>query len=155
MGIAEQYPHIVPELEDIIDKKKPLILVKCANHIQLVAQSGKLLFFQERDGPWIPSLRLLHQYPYMLPRMQVDIGGCKFVIGGANIMCPGLTSPGGSMDDVEKGVPVGIGIEGKQEFAAVGVAKMSTSEIREVNKGPCIDNLHYLGDGLWHNPHLE
>lgn len=33
----------------------------------------------------------------MLPRMQCDKGAIKFVLNGSNIMCPGLTSPGGSM----------------------------------------------------------
>jgi PUA domain protein len=32
--------------------------------------------------------------------MQVDKGGIKFILNGANVMAPGLTSPGGKMDDV-------------------------------------------------------
>jgi PUA domain protein len=32
--------------------------------------------------------------------MQVDRGAIKFVMSGANVMCPGLTSPGGRMDEV-------------------------------------------------------
>jgi PUA domain protein len=34
----------------------------------------------------------------MLPIVQVDRGAIKFILGGANIMCPGLTSAGGKMD---------------------------------------------------------
>ena len=30
--------------------------------------------------------------------MQVDKGAIKFILSGANIMCPGLTSPGARMD---------------------------------------------------------
>ena len=37
----------------------------------------------------------------MLPHMQVDKGAIKFVLSGANIMCPGLTSPGARMTKVE------------------------------------------------------
>ena len=29
-----------------------------------------------------------------MPKMQIDKGGIKFIIGGANVMVPGLTSPG-------------------------------------------------------------
>lgn len=29
----------------------------------------------------------------------MDRGAIKFVLAGANIMCPGLTSPGGVLDD--------------------------------------------------------
>lgn len=37
----------------------------------------------------------------MMPHMQVDKGAIKFILSGANIMCPGLTSPGAKMTKVE------------------------------------------------------
>jgi PUA domain protein len=45
----------------------------------------------------IPSLKLVHMYPDMYPRFTVDPGALKFVLKGANIMCPGLTNEFGSM----------------------------------------------------------
>ena len=43
----------------------------------------------------------------MMKSVQVDKGAIKFVLGGANIMCRGITSPGGRLpDDLEKGEPV-------------------------------------------------
>lgn len=33
---------------------------------------------------------------------QVDKGAIRFVLSGANIMCPGLTSPGAQMTEVQK-----------------------------------------------------
>ena len=42
-----------------------------------------------------------------MKKLQVDRGAIKFVLAGANIMCPGLTSPGGVLDDeVEAETPV-------------------------------------------------
>ena len=38
--------------------------------------------------------------PNLLPRLQVDKGAIKFILSGANIMVPGLTSPGARMDIV-------------------------------------------------------
>ena len=35
--------------------------------------------------------------PMLLPWVQVDKGAIKFILSGANIMCPGLTSPGASL----------------------------------------------------------
>ena len=32
---------------------------------------------------------------------------------------------------------------------AVGLTKLSTADIRAVNKGIGVDNIHYLNDGLW------
>lgn len=37
--------------------------------------------------------------PNIMKKLQVDRGAIKFVLSGANIMCPGLTSPGGALDD--------------------------------------------------------
>lgn len=45
--------------------------------------------------------------PNVMKKLQVDRGAIKFVLSGANIMCPGLTSPGGTLDDeVEAETPV-------------------------------------------------
>lgn len=41
--------------------------------------------------------------PFFLPMQQVDKGAIRFVLSGANIMCPGLTSKGARMMTVEKG----------------------------------------------------
>jgi PUA domain protein len=40
--------------------------------------------------------------PFFLPMQQVDKGAIRFVLSGANIMCPGLTSPGAKMTEVPK-----------------------------------------------------
>ena len=38
--------------------------------------------------------------------MQVDKGAIRFILSGANIMCPGLTSPGAKMTKVPEGTVV-------------------------------------------------
>ena len=42
----------------------------------------------------------------MLPHQQVDKGAIKFVLSGANIMCPGLTSKGAKLTDSPKNTVV-------------------------------------------------
>ena len=44
--------------------------------------------------------------PFLLPEMQVDKGAIRFILSGANIMCPGLTSPGARMTKVPEGTVV-------------------------------------------------
>lgn len=147
--VLENFPRLETVLDEIIPKKTPMILAKCHNHIQIAIVEGQPKFFQHRDGPWIPTLRLLHQYPSMMPKMQVDYGAIKFVLRGSNIMCPGLTSPGGRMEDIPAGTVVQITAEGKEFACGIGLTTMSTKDIRESNKGICIENLHTIGDGLW------
>ncbi|CAH8854793.1 unnamed protein product [Trichobilharzia szidati] len=119
-------------------------------HVDLYADSeGEILFFRQREGPFIPSLKLLHKYPFILPHLQVDRGAIKHVLNGSNIMCPGLTSPGARMSEVSKESLVAIMAEGKKNALAVGVTLLSTDEILTINKGIGVENIHYLNDGLW------
>eukprot|EP01089_Gocevia_fonbrunei_P023460 TRINITY_DN991_c0_g1_i2.p1 TRINITY_DN991_c0_g1~~TRINITY_DN991_c0_g1_i2.p1 ORF type:complete len:181 (+),score=37.24 TRINITY_DN991_c0_g1_i2:62-604(+) len=147
--ILADYPKLEPFVDEIFPKKTPVFLVKCSDHVQLVSVNQQILFFQERDGFFYPALRLLHKYPEILPIYQVDRGAIKFVMSGANIMCPGLTSAGGKMDDVPTNTPVAVMAEGKKHALAIGLTKMSSEEIRTNNKGIGVDNIHYLNDGLW------
>lgn len=55
--------------------------------------------------------------PSMMPKMQVDRGAVRFVLRGSNVMCPGLTSPGGRMEEVSaNSVVVSAAPAGCSEF---------------------------------------
>lgn len=149
--VLEQFPHLGDYLEQILPKKDPLRLAKCQEHVEIiVGKDGEQLFYRQRDGNFYPTLKLLHKYPFMMPHMQADKGAIKFILSGANIMCPGLTSPGAKMTDVGAETIVAVMAEGKQHALAVGLTKMSSKQILEVNKGIAIETIHYLNDGLWH-----
>eukprot|EP01071_Lankesteria_metandrocarpae_P006951 Lankesteria_metandrocarpae@DN4533_c0_g1_i2.p3 len=150
--ILETYPRLEEVFNDILPKKAPLLLSKCSNHVSLLLTAEKKvpLFFKYRESTWLPTLRLLHQYPSMMAKMQIDTGGVKHVMRGSNVMCQGLTSAGGRMENVGSGVPVQILGESCDDVAcAVGMTQMSTEDIKSVNKGVCVQTLHHLGDSLW------
>ena len=66
-------------------------------HIASKSGSGvdEPIFFQHRDGPILPTLRFVHMYPEVeFTSVTVDKGAIPFLLGGANIMCPGLTNVG-------------------------------------------------------------
>lgn len=102
---------------------------RSANHLNLVVVNDTILFFNIRDGPYFPTLHVLHKCaqpgtntlrcaaslmcfalradPEMMPRLRVDKGAIRFVFAGANIMCPGLTSAGATLhDEVDEDTPV-------------------------------------------------
>ncbi|KAB0799932.1 hypothetical protein PPYR_07812 [Photinus pyralis] len=148
--LVELYPNLDGLLDSILPKKDAMRIVKCHDHIEIIINSaGELLFFRHREGAWMPTLRLLHKYPFFLPMEQVDKGAIRFVLSGANIMCPGLTSPGAEMVEAEKGTIVAVMAEGKQHALAIGMTALSTADIAKINKGIGIENIHYLNDGLW------
>lgn len=44
----------------------PLPSLLSHDHIEIMSSQGELLFFRQRDGPYIPTLRLLHKCGYFL-----------------------------------------------------------------------------------------
>ena len=86
----------------------------------------------------------------MMKSVQVDKGAIKFVLSGANIMCRGLTSPGGRLPDgLEAGEPVvcisgifhlqAIFAEGKVNPLAVGELAMSSEEMQVLEGSSKLD----------------
>jgi malignant T-cell-amplified sequence len=69
------------------------------------------------------------------------------------MMCPGLTSKGGYLPPADSGLPaetpVAIFAEGKEHAVGLGITKLATEEMKQVNKGVGVETVHYLGDDLW------
>lgn len=152
--LLEAHPGLTEEiLEILIPKKNPLVQYKVGPHLMLycrhVEHEDRIptdvpVLFQHRDGPILPTLKLVHQYPTLgLKQVTVDKGAIPFILGGANIMCPGLTNPGSEMppdgltQDVQgfdvpgltKGEGVIVYAQGKEHAIAVAVMLMSSNEM--------------------------
>jgi len=138
--IHESHCKITDELLDLLlPKKDPLTQYKVGPHLVLYCRNTEPIFFQPRDGPILPTLRLVHAYPQLIfQQVQVDQGAIPFILGGAHIMCPGLTNvnAGGFMppDEADKdGLKVGDAVviyaQGKEFALAVGMMKMSSREM--------------------------
>lgn len=171
-SIAESHPNVDEEILDLlIPKKISLVQYKVGPHLMLYCRppmedigntENEPIFFQSRDGPLLPTLRLVHQYPSVaFNKIVVDKGAIPFILGGANIMCPGMTNPGSWMPDdteegpgLEKGDGVIVYAEGKEHAIAVGTMTMSSADVRSKNKGTGIEVSHFLGDGLFQNPEI-
>ncbi|KAH7820781.1 putative malignant t cell amplified sequence 1 [Monocercomonoides exilis] len=136
-------------LDVVLPKSESIKVAKCHGHINLLVVGNYPRFFQTRDGPYLPTLRVLHRYPELLPHMQVDRGAIKHILSGSDIMCRGLTSPGAKMEDVPAGTYVAIHAEGKEHAVGIGITTLSTEDIRAKNSGVGIQLLHHLGDALW------
>lgn len=152
-SLLEQFPRLENVIDDILPKKDTMLLVKGKGDFAFFTfaiVNNQILFFQTKDGPWLPSLRVLHKYPSMMPKMQVDQGAIKFVLRGANVMAPGLTSAGGAIEDgIEKSAPVQVTAEGCVHACAIGLMCLSSDELKEKPTGQAIESVHALGDGLW------
>lgn len=180
---VEQYPGFEPYIEEILPKKASLLAAKLCvfpsapidtshtrkqqtdaiasvspNHVTLYLADSRPLFYQHYDDPLVPHLCVVHAFPTALPSVGIDRGAIRFVLSGAALMAPGLTSAGGKLPDPENnpderefeaGEVVAIRAEGKNEVCMVGPLKVGTDEIKKKGKGVVMDEGHYLGDGLW------
>ncbi|KAG9076890.1 translation machinery-associated protein 20 [Ceratobasidium sp. UAMH 11750] len=140
-------------LEYIWPKKEGITLVKCREHVSILALQGEPLFFQHFDGPYLPTVKLLHKFPNLLPHVRIDRGAIPYLLGGAHMMVPGFTSKGGRLPEKDAelpaGAPVAIQCEGKEHAVGVGILKLGTEEIKKLNKGTAVEVAAYIGDGLW------
>jgi predicted RNA-binding protein (TIGR00451 family) len=115
----------------------------------------------------IPHLKLVHRFPECFPTIRCDRGAIRFVLSGAPMMAPGLTSVGGRLpdpgnkgedakygtDDINKGKVVVIEAEGKENACMVGILNQGTKEMKEKKKDAALEGtFHFLGDGLWKLP---
>ena len=80
------------------------------------------------------------------PIVTVDSGAVKFVVGGANIMRPGITKIEGEFSTGE------IVVVKEEKFGkaiAVGRSKLARADLESAAKGAVVENLHYVGDKFW------
>jgi PUA domain protein len=121
------------------------------------------LFYETKDD-LIPHLKLVHKFPGAFHRVRIDRGAIRFVLSGAKLAAPGLTSTGGRLpgggededrygsEDLEEGEVVVIEAEGKEFACMVGTLLMDTGKMKKDKKGYAMDDGHYLGDHLWSLP---
>ncbi|KAI0893821.1 hypothetical protein F4806DRAFT_474514 [Annulohypoxylon nitens] len=171
-SLLTAFPLLNPYIEEILPKKGSLEAMKLPDRYTLYVLDSQPLFFQHGTDALLPHLRLVHRFPDAFPSLRIDRGAIRFVLSGATLMAPGLTSAGGRLPsgvlegtpgvegegldederwkrELEKGEPVIVRAEGKTEACAVGFLVAGTKEVKEKGKGPVIEDAHYLGDGLW------
>jgi PUA domain protein len=82
----------------------------------------------------------------LFPGVMVDEGAIKFLLNGADVMRPGIRK----LDDWgEAGKMVVVREEKKGRAIAVGTTLVPSTEAQKMSKGPCIKNLHHVGDRYW------
>ena len=123
-----------------VSKKENLELL---NDKVLLINHAPTLFLHE--GKYIPTLQELLKHS-ILKKITVDMGAVKFVVGGADIMRPGIVA---IESEIQKGDPVVIIDVNNKKPLAVGIALFSAAEMQEMKTGKVIKNIHYVGDEIW------
>jgi len=118
-----------------ISKKDKVVL---DDDIIKVNGTAKLFYLENEIVPLIKS-------EPTLKKVTVDMGAIKFVTSGADIMRPGITK----MDDFDKDELIAIVDETHGKTLAVGKALLSSEDMRQMEGGKAVANLHHVGDRIW------
>jgi len=92
-----------------------------------------------------PTLLAAYKLGLRLPTVVVDMGAVGPILNGADVMAPGIVR----YDEFGEGDVVYVADQERGRVFAVGVALVSSSELKGMRRGKVVKNLHYAGDRLW------
>lgn len=159
-SLKEQFPVAEALIDELFPPKGEVSLVKCKNYIQLLISTlpagtthnkgtkpvKRIVFWNMREGPWIPTLRLLQRYPSLLPTLLTDAKCPKFILQGAQMMAPGIHQ----MDlDLQQGAIVSVSIRDAPPFFIGRLIQTGREIMAEGRHEQAVETLNIIGDGFW------
>jgi PUA domain protein len=127
-----------------LPKSSQASCVEPADGVVFVRVEDKFVFVKRGEDllPFLGSQETLE----LFPAAKVDEGAIKFMLNGADVMRPGVRS----YDEWgEEGRTVVVREDKKGRGIAVGKALVNSGAMAVLSKGPCIKNLHHVGDRFW------
>ena len=132
----------IPGLEKFSHKSR--VETETVKNLDIIYVDGQPIAFKMNTA-YIP---VLTNKPALekIPKVTVDMGAVPHVVGGADIMAPGVRSIHGSFTRDELVVIVD---EKYGKSLAVGRSLLDSETLASTKKGKVITNLHYVGDPVW------
>jgi len=128
-------------LDNFLNKKDKIEWIETEQ--KFIAVNNEFYFFYLDQKP-IPTLKLIIKDNF-LPKIIIDMPAVKFIANGADVMRPGIKE----ISDFSKDDIISIVDETHQKPLAIGQALFSSEEMKTMNSGKVIKNLHYVGDKIW------
>jgi len=128
---------------DKIKTVKQASIIKIREINLLILNNIPLIFFNDDLNEFFPYVE---SYSYFkCPKIIVDRGAVAHILGGADVMAPGILS----FDSFTKDDVVIVFGESISKAIAVGKALLSSSKLKSIRRGKVVKNLHHMGDKLW------
>jgi len=114
-------------------------------------ENAEIFFFNGRpllarsNGVLFPTLYFEELFS-VIPKIVVDMGAVPYVCKGADVMAPGVRAIKGEFEENDLILVVD---ERHGKPLAVGVALFGSEDMKALDSGKIIKNLHYVGDKLW------
>ncbi|XP_058131105.1 eukaryotic translation initiation factor 2D isoform X2 [Dasypus novemcinctus] len=152
--VTAAFPTIgTDQVSELIPGKEELNILKLYAHkgdaVTVYVSGGNPILF-ELEKNLYPTVYTLWSYPDLLPTFVTWPLVLEKLVGGADLMLPGLVVPPAGLPQVQKGDLCAIALVGNRAPIAIGVAAMSTAEMLTSDlKGRGFSMLHTYQDHLW------
>nr|XP_005891714.1 PREDICTED: eukaryotic translation initiation factor 2D isoform X2 [Bos mutus] len=151
--VAAVFPTLgTDQVSELVPGKEELNIVKLYAHrgdaVTVYVSGGNPILF-ELEKNLYPTVYTLWSYPDLLPTFTTWPLVLEKLVGGADLMLPGLVVPPAGLPQVQKGDLCAVALVGNRAPVAVGVAAMSTAEMLASGlkgRGFCV--LHSYQDHL-------
>uniref|UniRef100_A0A6N2LG00 SUI1 domain-containing protein n=1 Tax=Salix viminalis TaxID=40686 RepID=A0A6N2LG00_SALVM len=146
--IRDRFPRASDaDIDALLPPKAEITVSKFVNRVHLYGVEGSFPMFFDVDGRGseiFPTVFALWKVPEMLPSFILKGGEVsQFIIGGADLMFPGINIPA-------EGEPWAVKVPGNPSPIAVGSTTMSTAEALKAGmRGKALRITHYYRDLLW------
>ncbi|XP_010534839.1 PREDICTED: eukaryotic translation initiation factor 2D isoform X2 [Tarenaya hassleriana] len=144
--VRDRFPLITDALLDLLLPPK--------NRVHVFSIEGGVPMFFDVDGrgtEFFPTVFALWEAPQLLPSFTLK--GCevsRYVIGGADLMFPGIMIPAQGLPSFSAGEPWAVKVPGNPAPIAVGCTTMSSVEALKAGlRGKALRITHYYHDFLW------
>uniref|UniRef100_G3UFJ9 Eukaryotic translation initiation factor 2D n=1 Tax=Loxodonta africana TaxID=9785 RepID=G3UFJ9_LOXAF len=152
--VTAAFPTVgTDQVSELVPGKEELNVVKLYAHkgdaVTVYVSGGNPILF-ELEKNLYPTVYTLWSYPDLLPTFTTWPPVLEKLVGGADLMLPGLVVPPAGLPQVQKGDLCAIALVGNRAPIAIGVAAMSTAEMLTSGlKGRGFLVLHTYQDHLW------
>ncbi|XP_075853017.1 eukaryotic translation initiation factor 2D isoform X2 [Microcebus murinus] len=152
--VAAAFPTLgTDQVSELVPGKEELNILKLYAHrgdaVTVYVSGGNPILF-ELEKNLYPTVYALWSYPDLLPTFTTWPLVLEKLVGGADLMLPGLVVPPAGLPQVQKGDLCAIALVGNRAPVAIGVAAMSTAEMLTSGlKGRGFSVLHTYQDHLW------
>ncbi|XP_043687534.1 eukaryotic translation initiation factor 2D [Telopea speciosissima] len=153
--IKERFPQASDaDIDVILPPKAEITIAKFPNraHVYGVEGGFPMLFDVDGRGTEIfPTVYALWKVPELLPAFMLKGGEVsRYVIGGADLMFPGISIPVEGLSSFSAGQPWAVKVPGNPAPIAVGTTTMSSTEALKAGlRGKALRIMHYYRDTLW------
>ncbi|XP_077190918.1 eukaryotic translation initiation factor 2D isoform X4 [Paroedura picta] len=152
--VAATFPTLSAEqLSKVVPNKEELNVIKLYTHkgdaVTVYANSRNPALF-EVEKTLYPTVYTLWAHPDLLPAFTTWPPVLHKLVGGADLMLPGVVVPSAGLPQIDPGTLCAITLVGNRAPVAVGVSTMSTVEMLAAGmKGKGFTVLHTYMDQLW------